>query len=85
MREIYGTKGKYTKSEFFGHFMTYRAKALFSIGSYRGHHQKRMLTSTFYRRTAINKLMVELSMREKKHQLFDQTNLRLQAKADNST
>ena len=85
MREIYGTKGKYTKSNFFDHFMTYGAKALFSIGPYWEHQQKRMLISTFYHRTTINKPVVELSVRERMHQLFDQINLRLQAEADNRT
>ena len=85
MRDIYGTKGKYTKSNFFDNFMTYGAKALFSIGPYWEHQQKRMLISTFYHRTTINKPVVELSVRERMHQLFDQINLRLQAKADNRT
>lgn len=49
MREIYGAKGKYTKSDFFLIiFMTYGAKALFSIGPYWEHQQKRMLISTLY-------------------------------------
>lgn len=85
MRDIYGTKGKYTKSNFFDHFMTYGAKSLFSIGPYWEHQQKRMLISTFYHRTTINKPVVELSVRERMHQLFDQINLRLQAKAVNRT
>ena len=85
MREIYGTKGKYTKSNFFDNFMTYGAKALFSIGPYWEHQQKRMLISTFYHRTTINKPVVELSVRERMHQLFDQIDLRLQAKPDDRT
>lgn len=85
MRDIYGTKGKYTKSTFFDHFMTYGARALFSIGPYWEHQQKRMLISTFYHRTTINKPVVELSVRERMHRLFDQINLRLQAKADDRT
>lgn len=85
MKEIYGTKGKYTKSNFFDHFMTYGAKALFSIGPYWEHQQKRMLISTFYHRTTINKPVVELSVRERMHQLLDQIDLRLQAKPDDRT
>lgn len=85
MRDIYGTKGKYTKSTFFDHFITYGARALFSIGPYWEHQQKRMLISTFYHRTTINKPVVELSVRERMHRLFEQINLRLQDKADNRT
>ncbi len=85
MREIYSTKGKYTKTNFFDNFMTYGAKALFSIGPYWEHQQKRMLISTFYHRTTIHKPVVELSVRERMHRLFDQIDRRLQAKADNRT
>ena len=85
MREIYGTKGKYTKSNFFDHFMAYGARALFSIGPYWEHQQKRMLISTFYHRTAINKPVVELSVRERMRQLFYQIDLTLQAKPDTKT
>ena len=85
MREIYGTKGKYTKSRFFDHFMAYGARALFSIGPYWEHQQKRMLISTFYHRTAIQKPVVELFVRERMHQLFDQVNMKLQAEPDTKT
>ena len=82
MREIYGTKGKYTKSDFFDHFMSYGARSLFSIGPYWEHQQKRMLISTFYHRTTINKPIVELSVRERVHQFLDQISLRLQGEPD---
>ena len=85
MREIYGTKGKYTKSRFFDHFMAYGARALFSIGPYWEHQQKRMLISTFYHRTSIQKPVVELFVRERMQQLFDQINMRLQANTDTKT
>ena len=82
MREIYGTKGKYTKSRFFDHFMAYGARALFSIGPYWEHQQKRMLISTFYHRTSIQKPVVEIFVRERMHQLFDQIHMRLQDRTD---
>ena len=82
MRDIYGTKGKYTKSRFFDHFIAYGARALFSIGPYWEHQQKRMLISTFYHRTSIQKPVVELFVRERMHQLFHQINMKLQTKAD---
>ena len=85
MREIYGTKGKYTKSRFFDHFIAYGARALFSIGPYWEHQQKRMLISTFYHRTSIQKPVVEMFVRERMYQLFDQIHTRLQAKADTKT
>ena len=69
MREIYGTKGKYTKSNFFDHFMAYGARALFSIGPHWEHQQKRMLISKFYHRTAINKPVIQLSVRERNAQV----------------
>ncbi|KAL8783606.1 MAG: hypothetical protein Q9195_009340 [Heterodermia aff. obscurata] len=81
MREIYGTKGKYTKSRFFDHFMAYGARALFSIGPYWEHQQKRMLISTFYHRTSIQKPVVELFVRERMQQFFHQINM-LQTKTD---
>lgn len=79
MREIYGTKGKYTKSRFFDHFMAYGARALFSIGPYWEHQHKRMLISTFYHKTAIQQPAVELFMRERMHQLLYDVDKRLQA------
>ena len=85
MREIYGTKGKYTKSDFFDNFMAYGARSLFSIGPYWEHQQKRMLISTFYHRTTIQKPVVEQFVRERVHQLLDQISVRNQAKTDSRT
>ena len=65
--------------------MAYGERALFSIGPYWEHQQKRMLISTFYHRTSIQKPVVELFVRERMHQLFNQINMRLQAKTDTKT
>lgn len=82
IREIYGTKGKYSKTRFFDHFMAYGERCLFSIGPYWQHQQKRSLISTFYHRTNIQKSVIELSVRERMHQMFQQIDLSLQASTD---
>ena len=65
--------------------MAYGARALFSIGPHWEHQQKRMLISKFYHRTAINKPVIQLSVRERMRQLFYQIDLTLQAKPNTKT
>ncbi|EEP79350.1 predicted protein [Uncinocarpus reesii 1704] len=64
MREIYGTAGKYTKSELFENFMVYGQKPLFSIGPYWEHRKKRMLISSFYHKTSITRPVMEKWLRQ---------------------
>ncbi|TPX23624.1 hypothetical protein DIZ76_012958 [Coccidioides immitis] len=70
MREIYGTAGKYTKSDLFENFMVYGQKPLFSIGSYWEHRKKRMLISSFYHNTNITRPVMEKWLRKNIHKLM---------------
>jgi len=63
MREIYGSSGKYAKSQFFDHFVAWGERALFAIRPYAAHQQKRKLMSAFYHN--INKPAVEAFIQER--------------------
>jgi Cytochrome P450 len=67
MREIYGTSGKYTKSDFFDHFMVYGERSLFSLGPYWDHRHKRNLIASFYHKTSIHKPVVQDGVRDRVH------------------
>lgn len=65
MKEIYGSRTQYVKSSFFDHFMAYGERALFSIGPYGEHHEKRIHINNFYSQTQICQPVVEGFIRER--------------------
>ncbi|KAI9879413.1 MAG: hypothetical protein M1830_008544 [Pleopsidium flavum] len=85
MREIYGTTGKYSKSDFFDHFIAYGARPLFAIVPYWEHQRKRSLISSFYHKSSVNKPARELSVRKQVRKLLQQIELRFQAKSGPET
>ena len=71
MREIYGTSGKYTKSDFFDNFMVYGERSLFSLGPYWDHRHKRNLIASFYHKTSIQKPVVQDGIRDRVQAFMD--------------
>lgn len=71
MREIYGTSGKYTKSDFFDNFMVYGERSLFSLASYWDHRHKRNLIASFYHKTSIDKPVIQEGVRDRVHAFID--------------
>ncbi|EXK36238.1 hypothetical protein FOMG_09433 [Fusarium oxysporum f. sp. melonis 26406] len=55
-KQIYGTKDRWAKSDYFDHFMGYGRRSIFATKPYEGHRIKRKYTSSFYQEKAIYKL-----------------------------
>ena len=65
MREIYGTSGKYTKSNFFDHFVVYGERSIFTLKEYWEHQQKRGLMAGFWSKSSIMKGEVQEGIKER--------------------
>ncbi|KAM5520935.1 Cytochrome P450 [Fusarium oxysporum f. sp. vasinfectum] len=55
-KQIYGTKDRWAKSDYFDHFMGYGRRSIFATKPYEDHRIKRKYTSSFYQAKAIYKL-----------------------------
>ncbi|PNP82907.1 hypothetical protein FNYG_03785 [Fusarium nygamai] len=55
-KQIYGTKDRWAKSDYFDHFMGYGRRSIFATKPYEGHRIKRKYTSSFYQAKTIYKL-----------------------------
>ncbi|KAF5595093.1 benzoate 4-monooxygenase cytochrome P450 [Fusarium pseudocircinatum] len=55
-KQIYGTKDRWAKSDYFDHFMGYDRRSIFATKPYKDHRIKRKYTSSFYQAKTIYKL-----------------------------
>ncbi|KAF5973885.1 cytochrome P450 monooxygenase [Fusarium bulbicola] len=55
-KQIYGTKERWAKSDYFDHFMGYGRRSIFATKPYEDHRIKRKYTSSFYQAKTIYKL-----------------------------
>jgi cytochrome P450 len=72
VREVYGTAGKYTKSDLFDSFMVYGERPIFATGPHWEHRKKRMSVSSFYHKTTISRPIIESFMRENARKVVGQ-------------
>ncbi|KAF5638070.1 formaldehyde dehydrogenase [Fusarium sp. NRRL 52700] len=55
-KQIYGTKDRWAKSDYFDHFMCYGKRSVFATKPYEDHRMRRKYMSSFYQAKAIYKL-----------------------------